>query len=367
MSKVWFVTGASKGFGREFVLGALGRGDKVAATARNIDTLADLVDQYGDAVLALRVDVTDREQVFAAVSAAQEEFGRLDVVVNNAGYGLFGTVEEITERQLRDQLETNLFGVLHVTQAVLPILREQGSGHIIQISTIGGVAAFPTLGGYHASKWALEGMTEALAQEVGGFGIKVTLVEPGGFDTDWGSASATVADALPQYAPLHAAMTQRSGAPSPKPVREPQNTPAGSCSTVRRRSSNPAPSPPGSKAHQRPWRSDHHTVQAPEASRRNCAHPRRVHVPRASGPGQGCSTIVNVRPRRLTSSSTSRRARSGIRASHHSVNRRAAASRAPLPAGSTNRRWTPGRPVTSSTLRHNAAASCSTRPSFSRR
>lgn len=218
MSKVWFVTGSSKGFGREFVLAALRRGDRVAATARNTDTLSDMVGEFGDAVLPIQLDVTDRQQVNAAVKTAHTRFGGLDVVINNAGYGLFGTVEEITEQQLRDQLETNLFGVFHVTQAVLPILREQGSGHIIQISTIGGVAAFPTLGGYHASKWALEGLTESLSQEVAGFGIKVTLVEPGGFDTDWSSASAVVAAPQPQYADLHGAMKQRSGAPQPSPV-----------------------------------------------------------------------------------------------------------------------------------------------------
>lgn len=218
MSKVWFVTGSSKGFGREFVLAALERGDKVAATARNTNTLSDLVAKYGDQVLPIQLDVTDRDQVIAAVKTAHDTFGRLDVVINNAGYGLFGTVEEITEQQLRDQLDTNLFGALYVTQAVLPILREQGSGHIIQISTIGGVVAFPTLGGYHASKWALEGLTESLAQEVAGFGIKVTLVEPGGFDTDWSGASAIVADPQPQYSDLHEAMNSRVGAPQPKPV-----------------------------------------------------------------------------------------------------------------------------------------------------
>lgn len=218
MSKVWFVTGSSKGFGREFVLAALEKGDKVAATARNTDTLNDLVEKYGDAVLPLQLDVTDRDRVFAAVKQAHDTFGSLDVVINNAGYGLFGTVEEITEQQLRDQLETNLFGVFHVTQAVLPILREQGSGHIIQISTIGGVGAFPSLGGYHASKWALEGLTESLSQEVAGFGIKVTLVEPGGFDTDWSSASAVVADAQPQYEAIHNAMASMASGPQPKPV-----------------------------------------------------------------------------------------------------------------------------------------------------
>jgi len=219
MSTVWFVTGSSKGFGREFVLAALERGDKVAATARSIDTLSDLVEKYGDAVLPIRLDVTDRAQVFAAVTTAHEAFGRLDVVINNAGYGLFGAVEEITEQQLRDQLDVNLFGVLHVTQAVLPILREQKSGHIIQISSIGGLVAFPNLGGYHASKWALEALSDSLAQEVAGFGVKVTLVEPGGFDTDWSNASAVVADAQPQYAAMHEGMAaQRATSVQPKPV-----------------------------------------------------------------------------------------------------------------------------------------------------
>jgi NAD(P)-dependent dehydrogenase (short-subunit alcohol dehydrogenase family) len=219
MSKIWFITGASKGFGREFALGALERGDKVAATARNTDTLKGLVEQYGDAVFPVELDVTNRHQVFAAVKAAHTTFGRIDVVINNAGYGLFGTVEEITEQQLRDQLETNLFGVFHVTQAVLPILREQHAGQIIQISTIGGVIAYPTLGGYHASKWALEGMTDALAQEVAGFGIKVTLVEPGGFATDWSGASAIVADPHPAYAALHENMAaRRAQVVIPEPV-----------------------------------------------------------------------------------------------------------------------------------------------------
>lgn len=219
MSKTWFITGTSKGFGREFALAALGRGDRVAATARNTEALSDIAERFGDAVLPIRLDVTDREQVFAAVRTAHDAFGRLDVVINNAGYGLFGTVEELTEQQLRAQLETNLFGAFHVTQAVLPILREQRSGHIIQISTIGGILAFPSLGGYHASKWALEGLSDALAQEVAGFGISVTLVEPGGFDTDWAGASAVVAEPLPAYAPLHEAMAARMGSTAiPKPV-----------------------------------------------------------------------------------------------------------------------------------------------------
>ena len=199
MSKIWFVTGSSRGFGRHFVEAALSRGDKVAATARNTDSLSDLVTAHGDAILPLPLDVTDKAAVTATVKKAHEHFGRLDVIVNNAGYGLFGVVEELGEQEIRDQLETNFFGALWVTQAVLPYLRAQGSGHIVQISTVGGVTAFPTLGGYNASKWALEGLSEALAQEVAAFGIKVTLVEPGGFATDWAGSSAVQAQPLPAY------------------------------------------------------------------------------------------------------------------------------------------------------------------------
>ncbi|MFI7295526.1 SDR family oxidoreductase [Streptomyces sp. NPDC050121] len=206
MSKIWFVTGSSRGFGRQFVQAALERGDKVAATARNTDSLADLVAAHGEAVLPLKLDVTDKAAAFEAVQRAHEHFGRLDVVVNNAGHGLFGTVEELTEQQVRGQMETNFYGALWVTQAALPLLRAQGSGHIVQISTVGGVASFPNLGGYNASKWALEGLTEALAQEVAGFGIKVTLVEPGGFETDWAGSSATFATQLPAYDDLRTAV-----------------------------------------------------------------------------------------------------------------------------------------------------------------
>ncbi|MEU3780459.1 SDR family oxidoreductase [Streptomyces sp900129855] len=208
MSKVWFITGSSRGFGREFALAALERGDQVAATARNTETLADLVAAHGEAILPLTLDVTDKTAAAEAVRRAHAHFGRLDVVVNNAGYGLFGAVEELTERQVRDQMETNFFGALWVTQAALPLLREQGSGHIVQISTIGGVTTYPSLGGYHASKWALEGLTEALAKEVAAFGIKVTLVEPGGFATDWAGASASFAEQLPVYDGLRAALAE---------------------------------------------------------------------------------------------------------------------------------------------------------------
>jgi NAD(P)-dependent dehydrogenase (short-subunit alcohol dehydrogenase family) len=197
--KVWFITGTSKGFGRVWAEAALARGDQVAATARDIKTLEPLVERYGDLVAALPLDVTDKQAVGAAIAEAHTRFGRLDVVVNNAGYGLFGAIEEVSEAEARAQIETNLFGALWVTQAALPIMRAQGSGHIIQVSSIGGVNAFPTIGLYHASKWALEGFSQSLAAEVARFGIKVTLIEPGGYATEWGGASAKRANELPAY------------------------------------------------------------------------------------------------------------------------------------------------------------------------
>jgi NAD(P)-dependent dehydrogenase (short-subunit alcohol dehydrogenase family) len=207
--KVWFITGTSRGFGREWAIAALERGDRVAATARQLDSLADLVEQYGRAVLPLELDVTNSAQARAAVDRAHAHFGRLDVVINNAGYGLFGFVEEVTEAQVRAQLETNFFGALWVTQAALPHLRAQRQGHIIQVSSIGGITAFPGLSMYHASKWALEGFSQSLAQEVRPFGIHVTLIEPGGFDTDWSTSSADRAQALPAYAAMGNAIAER--------------------------------------------------------------------------------------------------------------------------------------------------------------
>jgi NAD(P)-dependent dehydrogenase (short-subunit alcohol dehydrogenase family) len=201
-SKVWFITGTSKGFGRIWAEAALERGDKVAATARDASTLEPLVEKYGDSVLTLTLDVQDHDADFAAVRQAHEHFGRLDVVVNNAGYGLFGAVEELSEAQARDQIETNLFGALWVTQAALPIMREQGSGHIIQVSSIGGVTAFPEVSLYHASKWGLEAFSQSLAQEVADFGIDVTLVEPAGFSTDWSGPSGVRAEQMDAYEPM---------------------------------------------------------------------------------------------------------------------------------------------------------------------
>ncbi|MDR3659211.1 MAG: SDR family oxidoreductase [Mycobacterium sp.] len=210
-AKVWFITGTSRGFGREWTIAALERGDKVAATARDVSTLDDVVARYGDALLPIELDVTDRDADFAAVNAAHEHFGRLDIVVNNAGYGQFGFIEELSEAEARDQIETNVFGALWITQAALPYLRAQHSGHIIQVSSIGGISAFAGLGAYHASKWALEGFSQSLAAEVERFGIHVTLIEPGGFSTDWGGASAKRTTELAAYDGLRADVARWRG------------------------------------------------------------------------------------------------------------------------------------------------------------
>src|ERR1700749_2821017 len=154
-NKTWFITGSSRGFGREWTKAALEGGDRVAATARDTSTLDDLKAEHGDALLPLTLDVTSREAAFGAVKRAHEHFGRLDIIVNNAGYGHFGMVEEISEQEARAQIETNLFGALWVTQAALPLLRGQGSGPIIQVSSIGGISAFANVGSYHASKGGL--------------------------------------------------------------------------------------------------------------------------------------------------------------------------------------------------------------------
>ncbi|MEV1173443.1 SDR family oxidoreductase [Nonomuraea sp. NPDC049784] len=218
MSKVWFITGTSRGFGRSWAAAALERGDKVAATARDTATLKDLVERYGDAILPIALDVTGREAAFAAVRQAHAHFGRLDVVVNNAGYGHFGMVEELTEAEARAQIETNVFGALWIIQAAVPLLREQGGGHIMQVSSIGGVAAFPGLGIYHASKWALEAFSETLAQEVAPAGIKVTIIEPGGYATDWAGDSAVRSEPNPVYEPFREARARmRSGVTAPGP------------------------------------------------------------------------------------------------------------------------------------------------------
>ncbi len=208
MGKGWFVTGSSRGFGRVWTQAALERGDRVVATARDVSALDGLVEAFGENVLPLSLDVTDRSAAFEAMARAKEFLGSLDIVVNNAGYGLFGMVEEISEAEARAQLETNVLGALWVTQAALPVMREQRSGHILQVSSIGGVHAFPGLGLYNASKWALEGFSQSLAGEVGGFGITVTLVEPTGYATDWAFGSAVRAEPMTEYDDFREEMLQ---------------------------------------------------------------------------------------------------------------------------------------------------------------
>jgi NAD(P)-dependent dehydrogenase (short-subunit alcohol dehydrogenase family) len=206
--KVFLITGASRGFGKLWAEAFLKRGDKVAATARNLDHLNDLVEKYGDAVFPIKLDVNSRKQSFEAVKQAKDHFGRVDVLINNAGYGLFGAIEETTEQEAREQIETNFFGVLWTTQAVLPIMREQKSGHIIQVSSVLGLVTLPVLGLYNASKFAVEGLSETLATEVAGFGIKVSLIEPNGYSTDWSGASAVRTTPTETYAPIKKAFSE---------------------------------------------------------------------------------------------------------------------------------------------------------------
>jgi NAD(P)-dependent dehydrogenase (short-subunit alcohol dehydrogenase family) len=205
MAKTILITGASRGFGKIWAEAFLKRGDKVAATARNVNDLNDLVERFGDSVLPLELDVNDRDACFAVVAQTRQHFERIDVLINNAGYGLFGTIEETTEAEARRQIETNVFGLLWVTQAVLPVMRAQESGHIIQVSSVLGVATLPVLGLYNASKFAVEGLSETLASEVKDFGIHVTLIEPNGFSTDWAGASASHAAPMKEYDAVKAA------------------------------------------------------------------------------------------------------------------------------------------------------------------
>jgi NADP-dependent 3-hydroxy acid dehydrogenase YdfG len=185
--KVWFITGASRGFGRVWAEAALQRGDKVVATARQLASLADLTATYGANVLTLALDVTNPEQVKMAVAQAHAHFGRLDVVLNNAGYSLVGTIEEASLDEIRAMYETNVYGAVSVIQAALPLLRAQGSGHILGTSSAVGQITLPVIGYYCSSKWAFEAIHESLAVEVAPFGIKVTLIEPGAYATEFGS------------------------------------------------------------------------------------------------------------------------------------------------------------------------------------
>ncbi|MFE6721717.1 oxidoreductase [Streptomyces albidoflavus] len=197
--RVWLITGASRGLGRAVTSGVLAAGDTVVATVRRAGALDDLVKQYGDRLIPLVLDVTDRAAVFSAVAEAAERAGRIDVVLNNAGYGLAGAVEEVSEKDVRAQFDVNFFGALWVTQAVLPVLRRQGSGHLLHMSSIAGVTTYPNLSMYCASKWALEAVGETLAREVATLGIKVTLVEAGEFRTEWSAGSMVRSDPMAAY------------------------------------------------------------------------------------------------------------------------------------------------------------------------
>ena len=210
MSKVILITGASRGFGKIWAKALLEQGHNIVATARKTDDLNDLVEAFGSQILPLPLDVTNREQVLETVEKAHKHFGRIDVLINNAGYGLFGAVEETTEAEARQQMEVNFFGLLWVTQAVLPYMRAQQSGHIIQVSSVLGLFTLPTLGLYNASKFAVEGLSETLATEVKAFGIHVTLIEPNGFSTDWAGASAAQTKEIPAYDDLKTAFRNGS-------------------------------------------------------------------------------------------------------------------------------------------------------------
>ena len=202
MTKTWLITGSSRGFGWELTKAALERGDRVVATARRPEQLDELVPKYGDRLRAVALDVTDTAAARGAVQVAVDEFGALDVVVNNAGYAISAPIEETPDDDFRAQIETNLFGVVNVTKAALPVLHQQGSGHFIQFSSIGGrVGGTPGLSAYQTAKFAVEGFSEVLNNEVKPLGINVTIIEPGAFRTDWGGPTARTMPVSPDYDP----------------------------------------------------------------------------------------------------------------------------------------------------------------------
>lgn len=208
--KVWFITGASRGFGRVWTEAALKRGDKVAATARNVESIADLKEKYGNNVLTLELDVTKPGQAKSAVDAAHAHFGKLDVILNNAGYSLVGTIEEASADDIRALYETNILGTVSVIQAALPLLRQQGKGHILGVSSGLGHLAYPLIGYYCSSKWAFEAIHESLATEIKQFGIDVTIIEPGAYATEFGSqASIKFAASQPVYDDLRNQIIER--------------------------------------------------------------------------------------------------------------------------------------------------------------
>lgn len=221
MPKVWFITGSSRGLGRQLAEEVLANGDKLIATARNTNQLQDLVERYGSQVHPVSLDVTKIEEVKTAVSTAFDVFGKLDVVVNNAGYGNISAIEETSDEDFRAQIETNLWGVIHVSKAVLPFMIKQGFGHIIQISSVGGRTGAPGLGAYQTAKWAVEGFSEVLSREIAPLGIKVTIVEPGGFRTDWAGASMQHVEPGENYKSTVGLMLQRTRESSGKQPGDP--------------------------------------------------------------------------------------------------------------------------------------------------
>jgi NAD(P)-dependent dehydrogenase (short-subunit alcohol dehydrogenase family) len=208
MPRVFFLTGSSRGLGRQIAEATLAAGHQLVATARQPDSLADLVDRYGDQILPVALDVTEPAGAAAAVAAGAKRFGRIDVVVNNAGYANLAAIEDITLEDFRAQVDANLFGVVNVTKAALPLLRKQRSGHIIQVSSIGGRLATAGLSAYQTAKWAVGGFSEILAQEVGPLGIKVTVLEPGGMQTDWAGSSMQVPPISEPYEPTVGVMAR---------------------------------------------------------------------------------------------------------------------------------------------------------------
>jgi len=202
MNKVWFITGCSTGFGRSLAKEILQLGYKAVVTSRKIEDVSDIVSAYPETAIALALDVTDKSQIASAVSAAIQHFGRIDVLVNNAGIGYFGAIEESEEEEVRRMFDINVFGLANVTTAILPTMRKQRSGHILNIASIGGLVSFPAVGFYNATKYAVDGLSESLSKEVAHLGIKVTIVAPSGFRTDWAGRSAKNSDiVIDDYAP----------------------------------------------------------------------------------------------------------------------------------------------------------------------
>jgi len=226
MSKVWLITGCSRGLGRALSEKVLSEGDKLVATARDPSQLSPLLDRYGERVKAIALDVTDDHAAIEAVQIAVKTFGKLDVLVNNAGYGNVGSIEDTPLSEIRAQIETNLFGVINVTKAAIPVMREQGRGHVIQFSSIGGRIGPAGRGAYSAAKWGVEGFSEVLSKEVSTVGIKVTIIEPGAFRTDFAGSSTVLREGRPEYADTVGKMAQFQQAHDGKQIGDPEKAAA---------------------------------------------------------------------------------------------------------------------------------------------